>query len=238
MSPILMLHISAGVLGLLSGAIAISCRKGSRRHGVAGSIFVISMLCLAGAGVYLAALKWQTGNILGGTLTLYLVATGWISARRSNRKPGAFDWIALLVILAIAVAQFTLGTEAALSPTGQKYDVPALFFFLFGSVAALAMVGDIRVLVRGGISGPPRIARHLWRMCFALFIASASLFLARQQLFPVFMQKTGMLYLLTFLPLLLMVFWLIRIRFPNAFQRIVSTNRTRHSQVLVTGEKA
>jgi hypothetical protein len=31
------------------------------------------------------------------------------------------------------------------------------------------------------------------------------------------MRKTGMLLLLSFLPLILMIFWLIRVRFANAY---------------------
>jgi hypothetical protein len=50
-------------------------------------------------------------------------------------------------------------------------------------------------------------------MCFALFIAAASIFLARQQFFPALLRRTGALFLLSFLPLFLMVFWLIRVRF-------------------------
>jgi hypothetical protein len=76
-------------------------------------------------------------------------------------------------------------------------------------------MGDVRMLVRRGISGSHRIARHLWRMCFALFIAAGSIFLARQHLFPAFMRKTGMLVFLSVLPLLLMIFWLIRVRVTN-----------------------
>jgi hypothetical protein len=71
------------------------------------------------------------------------------------------------------------------------------------------------MLVRGGISGARRIARHLWRMCFAFFIAAASVFLARQQLFPALLRRTGVLVLLSFLPLLLMIFWLIRVWLKN-----------------------
>lgn len=77
------------------------------------------------------------------------------------------------------------------------------------------------MLVRGGISGTQRIARHLWRMCFALFIAAASIFMARQQIFPALLRKTGVLFLLSFLPLILMIFWLIRVRFANAFKQNV-----------------
>jgi hypothetical protein len=68
-----------------------------------------------------------------------------------------------------------------------------------------------------------RIARHLWRMCFAFFIASASIFLARAHLFPAFMRSTGMLYLLSLFPLLLMIFWLIRIRFARALTASVAS---------------
>jgi len=53
------------------------------------------------------------------------------------------------------------------------------------------------MMVRGGISGTKRLARHLWRMCFALFIASASVFLARPHLFPAIFRKSGLLVLLT-----------------------------------------
>jgi hypothetical protein len=39
-SPILLVHISAGTLGLLSGTAAIFFRKGSPRHAWAGRVFV------------------------------------------------------------------------------------------------------------------------------------------------------------------------------------------------------
>jgi uncharacterized membrane protein len=68
-SPVLRLHICAGIAGCLAGFVAISLRKGSRQHALAGTVFVISMLTLAASGVYLATLKSQPGNIVGGTLT-------------------------------------------------------------------------------------------------------------------------------------------------------------------------
>jgi hypothetical protein len=75
------------------------------------------------------------------------------------------------------------------------------------------------MLVRGGTTGTGRVARHLWRMCFALFIASSSIFLARQHLFPAILRKTGVLIFLSLLPLGLLIFWIIRVRFTKAFQR-------------------
>jgi hypothetical protein len=210
----LLLHIASGTVGMLSGFVAVFLRKGSRRHAVAGIVFVISMLCLSSSGAYMATTKHQPGNILGGALTFYLVATAWMTARRRNNdvKPGAFDWAALLAVLAILGFEVTFGSQAAMNSTGMKYDYPPGPYFFLGSVALLASIGDIRILVRGGISGTQRIARHLWRMCFALFIAASSVFLARAHIFPAFLQRSGALYFLSFLPLLLMIFWLIRIR--------------------------
>lgn len=222
-SPILLLHICSGTVGVLSGFTASFLRKGSRRHGLAGKVFAISMLTLGASGVYLALMKSDPGTALGGAFTFYFVATAWMTVRQKD-GPGLFDWGALAVVVTIAASEVTFGVEALGSPRGLKYGYPAAMYFIFGSLALLSFAGDVRMLVRGGISGTPRIARHLWRMCFAWFVASGSIFLARPHLFPVFMRKTGMLYLLSFLPLILMIFWLIRVRFKNGYQtRLVAS---------------
>ncbi|MGD0989919.1 MAG: hypothetical protein ABR874_19060 [Candidatus Sulfotelmatobacter sp.] len=226
--PILVVHIIAGTLGMLSGYVAVFLLKGSRRHGIAGNVFTVAMLSMSAAGTYLAILKSQPGNILGGTITFYLVATAWLTVQRKEAETSIFDWGALLVVLAVATVEVTFGLEAAKSPSGLKYDYPPGPYFMMGSVAVLAAIGDIRMLVRGGITGTHRLARHLWRMCFALFIAAASIFLARQKLFPVFLRKTGVLFLLSFLPLMLMIFWLIRVRFANRY-RTSTAHRARET---------
>jgi hypothetical protein len=229
-SPILLLHIASGTLGMLSGFVAAFLRKGSRPHARAGNLFVIAMLSLSASGVYLALMKSQPGNVLGGTLTFYLVGTAWMTAKRHEAKTSMFDWGGLLVVGALAAVEVILGLAAAMSPTGLKYDYPPGPYFFMGSVAVLATMGDIRMLLHGGISGTQRIARHLWRMCFALFIAAASIFTARQQLFPDLLRKTGILLLLSFLPLMLMIFWLVRVRFANAYKRMsIPTSGDAHS---------
>jgi uncharacterized membrane protein len=218
-SPLLIFHICGGTLGLLSGAAAVSFRKGSRRHRIAGKVFVLSMMGMSAAGAYMAFMKSQTNNVFGGVLTIYLVATAWTTASRREGTTGIFDWGALLVALAMAIGMGTYGFEAANSPTGSKAGVPAGMYFLLGSVALLAAAGDVRMLVRGGVFGVDRLARHLWRMCFGLFIAAASVFIARPRLFPAVLRTTGVLLLLGILPLIVMIFWLLRVRFTNAYKR-------------------
>src|SRR5207342_2170985 len=77
-SPILIFHICAGTVGLLSGTAAMIYRKGSRGHVLAGRVFTVSMLCMAVGAVYLAIMRHQPSNIDGGILTFYLIGTAWL----------------------------------------------------------------------------------------------------------------------------------------------------------------
>jgi hypothetical protein len=103
--------------------------------------------------------------------------------------------------------------------------------FFMGSVILLAGVGDVRMLLRGGVAGAKLIARHLWRMCFGLFIAAGSFFLGPSnrpwrllsavgigQHLPQVVFSTPPYLTLTLLPLILLVFWLVRVRFTKAYE--------------------
>jgi hypothetical protein len=65
-SPVLVFHICAGTLGLLSGAAAMSFRKGFHRHRVDENVFVITMLSMSASDAYLGFMKHQMGNCLVG----------------------------------------------------------------------------------------------------------------------------------------------------------------------------
>jgi hypothetical protein len=198
----------------------MSFRKGSPGHRATGNVFVISMLCLAVSAVYLAIMKSQITNVLGGVLTFYLVITAWLTVRRRDGKIGRSDWGLLLFALTLGATLVIFGLQAVHSPTGLKYGTPSVLFFIFGSLALLAGAGDLRMLVRGGVSGTARLVRHLWRMCFALFFATGSFFLGQQQVFPAFLRNTNVLFIPAFLPLVMLIFWLIRVRFANARKRM------------------
>jgi hypothetical protein len=90
--------------------------------------------------------------------------------------------------------------------------------FFFGAVLLLATAGDIRMLARRGISGRQRIIRHLWRMCYGLFITTGSFFLGQQQAFPAFLRGSIFLTVLALLPFPLMIYWLFRVRFSKAYR--------------------
>lgn len=185
-------------------------RKGSDRHRLYGNMFVVSMLLLGISAAVLAVYTEEFENFIAGIFTVYLVGTAWTTARRQDRQTGPLDWIGFVLILIISAIMLWGGIQAVRTPTPGGAPAAMLFFLAF--IALLCAMGDIRMIARRGISGTPRIARHLWRMCFGLFIASGSFFLGRIRIFPHFIRELYIPFILAFLPLLLMIFWLIRVR--------------------------
>jgi hypothetical protein len=227
-SPILVIHICAGTLGLLSGTAALSFRKGSSRHVLAGKVFVASMLTMSVGAVYLGIVKHQPNNVGGGILTFYLILTAWLTARRGDRQTSRFDWLLLLIPLALGILGWTSGIKALRTHEDLPGGVPVGMHLFMASIALLAATGDTRMLLRGGVLGTQRVVRHLWRMCFGLFIASGSFFLGPSnrplrllstvgvgQRLPSILFSTSLYLTLTVLPLILLIFWLVRVRFTN-----------------------
>ena len=230
-SPILIVHICGGTLGLLSGTAAMSFRKGSPRHVLAGRVFVASMLTMGAVAVYLAIVRHQTNNVGGGILTIYLIGTAWLTARRRDGETSRLDWVVLLIPLTLGILTWMNGVKVVRSGADSQDGVPVGMTFFMGSVMLLAAAGDIRMLVRGGVRGAKRIARHLWRMCFGLFIAAGSFFMGPsnrplrllsavglgRHLSPALF-STSLYLILTILPLILLIFWLVRVRLTNAYK--------------------
>ncbi|MGA9335868.1 MAG: hypothetical protein WBV39_16425 [Rudaea sp.] len=211
---VLFLHIAGGSVGIVSGSVALLARKGERLHRNAGNVFFVSMLIMAaiGAGSSPFLPVPQMANVAAGTLTIYLVASAWITVKRKGNGVGRLEIAGFVVALAITAAGAVFIVSASGDAPGTIAKTPPQAFFVFMLVGAFAAAGDLRMILRGGISGPARISRHLWRMCIALFIASGSFFLGQQKIMPVYMQGSPWLFVPVLAPLLLMVFWLIRVR--------------------------
>jgi hypothetical protein len=130
----------------------------------------------------------MTLNVAAGTLTFCLVATGWVAIKRKDGPIGPFEKGGLGVALGIVAAGITFILLAMNSPTGRIGTTPPQAFYVFALVGAIAAAGGLEMILRGGISGSARIARHLWRMSAALTIASGSFFLGQQRILPASMR--------------------------------------------------
>ena len=209
-AAVLYLHIGAGSVGLLSGAAALYFRKGSPLHRLAGKTFVVSMLIMSTIGASVAPFlpTPERASVLAGVLTFYLVFTSWAAVKRKPGQFGPFDHGALVASLCIAAAGAYFIGLASQSPTGTLDGQPAGAFFLVVFIASVAAVGDLSLILRRGVRGATRLARHLWRMTMALFIAANSLFLGQSQVFPKALQGSAWLFVPAILILTLLLFWL------------------------------
>jgi hypothetical protein len=186
-------------------------------------LFVYAMLTMAVLGIVLAVgrNKAPSVNVPAGLLTSYLVITALTTVRplAASRRG---RWLAvggLVVALAVGLSMLTFGLETL--ATGGRHRFLAFPSFLFATVGLLGAAGDLRVLRSGARTGAPRLARRLWRMCLALFIASLSFSVQ----LPKFLPKPARIPALLVLPvvavLATMLYWLWRVRFRRSPRGIV-----------------
>ncbi len=207
---LLPIHIIAGLLGLASGTIALSVRKGANLHRKSGLIFVYAMLVVAITGTVMGAQISEMAAVIPGALTFYLVLTSFLTVRRPVfRKFSWIDFGVMLIGLIAGMASVIYGFVAEGQPT--------VLYIIFGTIALLATLGDLQMMARG-IEGTHRIARHLWRMCVALLLASISLFIGQSQVFPEPLRSSGLLPIPVLLVLFLMFYWLVRVRFTQWYR--------------------
>jgi hypothetical protein len=214
MTAMLWVHVASGLIALLAGSIAAAARKGGAVHGLAGTGFCLSMLVLGVTAALLEPFRSPPGSPVGGIMVCYFVVTGWLTARRREGGPGRAERIACVLVLAGSAATLWSGFTGATTPAGRGP------IFAFAAICLLAGLLDINALARSSPTAAQRLSRHLWRMCFAFFIATGSFFLGQQDVLPEWARGSPVLFALAFAPFGLMLFWLVRLRFPGAVPRV------------------
>jgi hypothetical protein len=212
MTLLLASHISGGALALVGSYGAIFSQKGSTLHRRAGTLFLYAMILMGTTAVGVGLERDKVATGLGGLFVVYYVITAVTTLRA--RTP-ATAWLdRACTLLAVVLVAFTLsdGMDVLLNHGGSRNGVPAGMILFIGTVAALAVVGDLRVMFAGPRTGRARLVRHLWRMCFAAFFASGSFYLGQMQAIPEPLRILPLLFVLALLPLGVMGYWRFRLR--------------------------
>ena len=209
-------HILTGTLAVLGGAAAFIAPKGRRIHRAGGSVFFFSMLATAasGAGIGLMEPDRLLITAFAGVLAGYLVLTGWRAARWREGEAGWPEHAALAAILAVIAGLVSLGVLALQSETGRALGFAAEDYFMLAVMSGLGAVCDLTLLVRKRLSDRQRVARHLWRMGLAYFIAVGSFFTGPgAAVFPEALRESGLLAAPEGATALLILFFLARTLF-------------------------
>jgi uncharacterized membrane protein len=211
-STLLPVHITAGALGIIAGFLALYAVKGAPLHRKSGMVFVYAMITMTMTGGVIAALGNGDGVAIGAVLTAYFVITSLATVRPIDGWSRRLDIGLMVVALAIGVTSLTWGFETVASSSGRREGLPPFPFFMTGIVGLVAAIGDARMIKSGPLRGASRLSRHLWRMCWALWVASGSFFLGQMKVMPKPMRIVPLLAIPAVFPLLMLVYWLWRAR--------------------------
>ena len=218
----LAVHFAAGLVSIVAGAIALSAAKGGRLHKRSGLVFTWAMIGLgltaAGIGMY----ENRPSQVFAGLVAAYLVVTAMTTVKPLPGIGRGIDVALMVLAFAYAAASLYGGVTEWLDPTvqvvGRPRVVPPL---VIGSVILLAAVGDLRASRAGGLRGSRRLARHLWRMCFALFVATGSFFLGQMKFVPEPARIVPLLLVLALAPIVFLFYWMWRVRVRGRLAGIV-----------------
>jgi hypothetical protein len=148
-------------------------------------------------------------------MAIYFVVTALTTVRPVSPWTRGLNVAALTLAVGLALVDILGGLKAFNSPGRSLNGIPFLMLFFIATIMILAALGDVRVMQFGVPRGGPRLARHLWRMCFALFIAAGSFFSIRERVAKILPEPLTTAPI-RMLPILLifgaMFYWLWRVR--------------------------
>ncbi len=217
MPEILFIHIVSASCALLGAYAALIAPKGGALHRRAGAFFVWSMIVMGVAASILGRAKGELG--VAGPMIAYLVITGVATMRKPETVP---RWLPRgLMALGFGIGTWILAASV-IALVDPRPDEGLAAGFITGCLLLIAAFGDLRVVMRGPSRGSARLLRHMWRMCYAAFVATGSFFLGQADEIPGPLRVWPVLIFLAFLPALAMFYYFGR----EAWRRRRSRRRT------------
>jgi len=216
-------HVGTGVIAILAGFLALAVRKGGGWHRRSGRVFVYAMIAtgIVAAGI---AVVEGSSTVTGGLLVAYFVFTAYTAVKPLSRVGRRVDIALMVLALTIAAVGYSFAITALGRPGRQINGVPAGMMFFMNTVVLLAAIGDARMIRAGGVTGTRRLARHLWRMSFGLFIASGSFFIGQMKFIPQPIRIVPLLIAVGVSPLGVLLYWMWRVRLKQNLRGMITAN--------------
>jgi hypothetical protein len=215
---VLIVHIIAGSFLLIFGIGALYFSKGQSKHRVAGNLFFLSLLAMV-----LSVPKLLEDPVMA-ILSAYYGTTAWAIVLRKENSTGIFEIIALLAITVFSIILFNV----VLTSTS----LPSTFKFILSTwavVTTLSAMLDLNMIVRGGLSGKHRIARHAWRTCCALLGAVMAFSINTDKYWPDFVNNNILIYS----TIGILLFWVFRILATKWFEKSNKSFRRNMSITMI-----
>jgi hypothetical protein len=172
---LVILHVLAGSLALLSGLAAMTVEKGKQIHRFAGQVFFYSMLVVFLTSVTVAYLKGNSFLLMVGFFSFYLACNGyrWLYLKKLNFKQKP-TWVDYLLNGAGGIAHTSLLIWGIIKLIrGETFGIVAM---VFGLIGLRLVYGTVRRFIRTTASKTLWIEGHIGNMIGA-YIATLTAFL-------------------------------------------------------------
>ncbi|MEP4311000.1 MAG: hypothetical protein ABJV60_11730 [Lentilitoribacter sp.] len=159
-------HIVIGALGLIAAIVALTAKKGSMFHILAGRIFAAGILVVAITSLILLSVRMAPPLLVAALTSVYAVGTAILALKPASTKIKVteygffiFEIIVVAIFLAMAVPQIIAGSIPPIGP------------LVILTIPIILLVGDIHFFRNAHVRSALRIRRHLARMIWAFVIA-------------------------------------------------------------------
>ncbi|MBT5263778.1 MAG: hypothetical protein HOL85_03030 [Rhodospirillaceae bacterium] len=171
---IILAHIGAGSLALLTALLALVAAKGSRLHRLAGRSHVIVMFLVFASATWLAMEAPRPALLMLGVLAFYLTLSGWRSLHLKRPPKGPFDPMRPDALDKGAV-QFTSiagGATVAMAFVNYRSDpTTSIIMGVLGVLGIVIALRDMRRFRSQHLEPNDWLLRHMTRMSAGLALA-------------------------------------------------------------------
>lgn len=170
----LSVHITAGMLALLCGLLAMLLKKGGRPHKISGKIYFWSMSVVFVTAVIMSLYHEIPFLLMVAVFSFYGAVTGYrvlYWARKNGKGVQWFDWVASSFNAVFCTALLVYGIMK-LQEGNTSFGIIAIVFASFGVAGSLR---DIRSFRMKTIQPGFRITSHIGNMIGA-YIATVTAF--------------------------------------------------------------
>ena len=159
MQLLLIIHILAGTVALMSAALAVSSAKGKKFHVLSGRTYFWSMVSIFLTAIPMSVVSSNTFLFLIAIFSFYLAFAGMRFARNRNGVPSIIDWLAVGLMVFSGISMWLLAAVYFVSKNPQY-----ITLMVFGFIAVILGYTDFRSYKNKTAIGKQRISRHLTNM--------------------------------------------------------------------------
>jgi len=159
MQILLAIHILAGIVSLLSAALAVSSAKGTKPHVLSGRTYFWGMAIIFSTAIPMSIISSNIFLFLIAIFSFYLAFAGMRFARNRKGVATILDWIAIGLMIFSGIGMWILAAIYLLNSNTQY-----IVLSVFGLLAIALGYADFRSYKNNSATGKERISRHLTNM--------------------------------------------------------------------------